>query len=97
MIRGAGTIFWEEGRGRKKIVQQKVIKIVVQQTVKNKKFVHKTARETGLYEGEKLAHSFAREKKKSLFLVRSEKESVHRGKENHSFLSRIIWSGPILP
>ena len=48
MIRGAGTIFWEEGRGRKKIVQQKVIKIVVQQTVKNKKFVHKTARETGV-------------------------------------------------
>ena len=59
MIRGVGAIFWGKGRGRKKIVQQKVIKIVVQQTVKNKKFVHKTARETGLYEGGKLACSFA--------------------------------------
>ena len=50
----------------------------------------------GLYEERKLGVFLClREKKKSLFLVRSKKESLHRGKENHSLLLRIIWSGPI--
>ena len=43
-----------------KIVRQKVMKkYFVQQTLKNKKLVHKTDRKMGLSEGKKIACSFA--------------------------------------
>ena len=76
------------------IVQQKVIKKnVVQQTVKNKKFVHKTGRKMGLY-GEKICLFLGLRGKKVCFWLATKKK-VCTGKKTHSpphTHTRIIWS-----
>ena len=47
----------------------------------------------GLFGGGNWLVSLPEREKKGLFLVRSERKSLHRGK-NHSLPPRIIWSAP---
>ena len=57
-------------------------KILCSANCKKWKFVHKTGRKMGLYEGEICLQVSLPERKESLFLVRSQKKKVCTGKKN---------------